>query len=65
VRSPSLSDQLGTAVAGATDKGAALENQTVRLENKLDKLIKHVDESAHRTGQVLNSTAAGGYRRAQ
>jgi hypothetical protein len=50
-------------VAGATDKGAALENQTVRLEKKLDKLINHVDHAADRTGDEVNGAAGSGHRR--
>jgi phage-related protein len=59
----SLSNQLGTAVAGATDKGAALENQTVRLERKLDKLIKATKDNAREVGDQVNGAAGAGHRR--
>lgn len=60
----SLSDQLGTAVASATDKGQALENQTVRLEKKLEKLTNSVNQQADRIGKVINGAASNGRRRA-
>jgi hypothetical protein len=60
----SLSDQLATAVAGNTDKGAALQQQTATLTAKLDKLIKHVDDSADRIAAGVNGAASSGRRRA-
>ncbi len=59
----SLSDELGTSVAGATEKGRGLENQTQRLEKKLDKLTHSVNQQANRIGEVINGAASNGRRR--
>ena len=61
----SLADLLGTQVAGETSKGAGLENQTARLEKKLDKLIDHVDRVGTHVGREVNGAAANGRRRAR
>jgi phage-related protein len=60
----SLSDQLGTLVAGSTDKGAALENQTQRLERKLDHLIKSGNDNARMLAESLTQPAKRARRRA-
>jgi hypothetical protein len=60
----SLSEQLGSAVAGATDKGAALENQTQRLERKLDHLINTTKKVGQDVGREVNGAASQGRRRA-
>ena len=59
-----LGDELGGMVAGATDKGAALENQTVRLERKLDHLIHATKKVGDDVGNKVNGAAASGHGRA-
>ena len=59
-----LSTELGQSVAGATPEGKAIQNQTARLEKKLDQLIHHVDRIAPDTGREINGAASNGRRRA-
>lgn len=60
----SLSDQLGSAVAGSTDKGAALENQTQRLEKRLKAIEDAVKKNGKEVGREINGAASSGRRRA-
>lgn len=60
-----LSDQLGTAVAGATPQGKSLLNQIGRLEKAQDRTNKLLADLPPKIAQALNGPAGNARRRAR